>query len=76
MYHKRTFEEYIEMLEQRWGKTDGSYPTVRIEHGNPYYKCKFCGRSDPEISSHGHYKGCRWVQMYRSIQGLRRILVV
>lgn len=73
-YHKRTFAEYIEFLEFRWGKTEHSYPTESMGRGNPYYRCTYCKQTDPEISCEGHRKGCRWVQMFNSIQGLKRVL--
>ncbi len=39
------------------------YPTSRIGGGNPNYKCKYCGRSVPEInmSNKNHSKSCQWV---------------
>ncbi len=30
----------------------------KIGGGNPYQKCYYCGRSQPEVSYAGHYKGC------------------
>jgi hypothetical protein len=73
MYHKRTLEEYIQHLESlHCASSEYSYPTVRIGHGNPYYKCKACGVSDPEISISGHEKGCEWLHKYRTIQGLKK----
>lgn len=76
MYHKRTFEEYIKFLELRWGSTPHSYPTRPMGGGNPYYCCKHCGVTDPEINGDvdGHLTNCRWRQMYKSIQGLKRVL--
>lgn len=39
------------------------YPTEPIGGGNPYYRCVYCKRSDPEINGRleGHEKTCGWV---------------
>lgn len=29
---------------------DTGYPSVPIGGENPYYKCQYCGKSDPEIN--------------------------
>lgn len=74
MYHKRTLAEYIGFLENKWEAWgEDCFPTKRIGRGNPYSKCAHCGRSVPEISWAGHYKGCKWWQVYRMIQGLKRV---
>lgn len=38
------------------------YPKERIGKGNPYYRCIYCKRSDPEINGklEGHSKDCKW----------------
>jgi len=39
------------------------YPTEPIGGGNPYYRCKSCGVSDPEINGRldGHRSDCEWI---------------
>jgi len=39
------------------------YPIERIGGGNPYYRCKSCGVSDPEINGRldGHRSDCEWM---------------
>lgn len=39
-------------LSSAWGRFGG---------GNPYRRCKGCGKAEPEISISGHGKGC-WVK--------------
>jgi hypothetical protein len=38
------------------------YPSEPIGGGNPYYRCKHCKRSAPEINGdvYGHYEWCAW----------------
>ncbi len=62
------------MLESRCGRTEGDFPTCRIGKGNPYSKCRSCGRSVPDISSKGHYKGCLWVHYFKSARGMRKVM--
>ncbi len=49
------------------------YPNVRIGNGNPYYKCKYCGISDPQInmSNYNHGKNCQWVIAQNKLQLLK-----
>ncbi len=39
-----------------------SYPTEPIGGGNPYRRCKSCGRSMPAINGRleGHHEDCAW----------------
>ena len=43
-----------------------NYPTTPIGGGNPYSACSSCGRSQPEISNHGHYASCEWEKSQKS----------
>ena len=38
------------------------YPNRKIGKGNPYYKCVYCGVSDPEINGQlsNHASHCSW----------------
>jgi hypothetical protein len=38
------------------------YPKEPIGGGNPYWMCKFCHKSDPEINGEikNHSKNCEW----------------
>ena len=38
------------------------YPKERIGGGNPYYRCSFCGVSDPQINGRleGHHTDCEY----------------
>lgn len=38
------------------------YPNEPMGHGNPYWCCSDCKRSDPEINGEieGHEEWCRW----------------
>jgi len=38
------------------------YPSVPIGGSNPYYKCSYCGISDPQINGtlEGHYEDCEY----------------
>lgn len=39
-----------------------NYPKEPIGSGNPYYRCSFCGVSDPQINGNlnGHLDDCEW----------------
>lgn len=60
-------------LNQRYPK---DYPNEPIGGGNPYYRCSFCGRSDPEINmrEEGHSQGCEWVSGRRETRHYLRLL--
>lgn len=51
---------------------DSSYPTEPIGGGNPYYRCKYCKISDPQINGNlkNHANDCE----YRIIKELKRAL--
>lgn len=40
-----------------------TYPNKPIGGGNPYYCCRACGKSDPQINGEllGHYPDCKWM---------------
>ncbi len=62
-----------EMLPELKYYKHGDYPNVKIGGGNPYYKCKYCGISDPQInmSNDNHSKSCRWVIAQNKLQLLK-----
>lgn len=41
---------------------DTGYPTEPIGDGNPYYRCVYCKRSDPEINGQlsNHSEDCEY----------------
>lgn len=49
------------------------YPTRPIGGGNPYYCCRSCGRSDPEINGQlsGHGFNCLWaIEKYGELMSI------
>lgn len=47
---------------------------VPIGHGNPYYKCFYCGQSVPYIDIEGHYAGCPVPGMIKEVLHYRGLL--
>lgn len=60
-------------LANRVAKLEGQLGTEPIGGGNPYHRCRLCGRSEPEISSRGHYKDCRHPGILKEIAHYRRL---
>jgi hypothetical protein len=54
------------------------YPNEPIGGGNPYWRCTYCGKSDPQISidrdkgNQGHYGNCAWAEMREHIATLKK----
>ncbi len=46
-------------------------PLNPIGGGNPYYKCKYCGRTNVEISINGHYRSCGWLKLFKDFDMLK-----
>lgn len=40
------------------------YESEPIGGGNPYWRCKSCGQSDPYVSIEGHREGCEYVKLH------------
>src|SRR5687768_4653690 len=49
------------------------YPREPIGGGNPYWRCKLCGRSTPEISTSGHLSHCTWDKQCDEADDLARL---
>lgn len=47
---------------------------VKIGRGNPYQKCYYCGRSQPDVSNNGHYKGCPEPGFHKEIKYYKNLL--
>lgn len=49
-------------LREALGSIPGEhdYPTEPIGGGNPYWRCRGCGKAQPEISISGHGSWCSW----------------
>jgi hypothetical protein len=52
------------------------YPNIKIGNGNPYYKCAYCGISDPQINmdNKNHSQSCQWVIAQNKLQYLKGYL--
>jgi len=51
------------------GKND--YPNKPIGGSNPYYQCKYCGQSDPNVDIDGHFNSCEWESVYNRFDILK-----
>lgn len=49
----------------------GDYPNKPIGGDNPYWQCKYCGQSDPNIDIDGHFSSCEWESVYNQFDILK-----
>lgn len=74
---KEAIQETISELEEKYPT---HYPNKPVGGSNPYWKCIYCDKTDPQISIdqdngfQGHRENCEWFAMRSKIAGLKRLL--
>jgi len=73
-------DELKKVIEDLEAEYPEHYPTKPVGGRNPYYKCIYCEKTDPQISidrdngTSGHYEHCDWVKGRKKIVSLKSLL--